>query len=92
MLDGLVTSLDFLEDSTFAIRFVRFVSLSVNEVTSVNNTQWLTIHVYFVQDTIRAPLLLQMSNANQGCKSNLLVDTLTQALMEFLEKKLLPKW
>jgi hypothetical protein len=32
--------------------------------------------------------LLQMSNANQ----NVLVDTLTQALMEFLKKKLLPKW
>jgi hypothetical protein len=83
-----MSSFDFFEDSTFAIRSVRFVSLSVNEVTSVNNIQWLTIHVYFVQDIIRAPLLLQMSNANQ----NVLVDTLTQALMEFLKKKLLPKW
>jgi hypothetical protein len=68
--DGLVIVLRAL---AFAIISTRFVSLNADEVISVDNMQWLAMHVYVVQDNKRVPFLLHKFHANQRCKFDMLV-------------------
>jgi hypothetical protein len=42
------------------VQQARFVAISLNEVTSCDNGQWLCIHIYVVLDWIKVPLLLNI--------------------------------
>jgi len=41
---------------TFAI--IAFIEVIIDEVTSIKNMQWLSIHLYMVQNWKRIPILL----------------------------------
>ncbi len=41
-----------------------FIIVSANEVMAINNTQWLFIHLYVVQNWKRIPILLCMETIN----------------------------
>jgi hypothetical protein len=43
-----------------AIAGVSFLSINCDEVTSINNQQWLLVHVYVLDNWVHAPLFLSM--------------------------------
>jgi len=40
------------------LAFVAYTNISIDEVKTINNTQWLSIHLYVVQAWKRIPILL----------------------------------
>ena len=52
------------------------LSISVDEVTAVDNTSWLGVHVYVMDDWERVPHLLHLSSVSDGC-----ADQLTSTIM-----------
>jgi hypothetical protein len=47
-----------LETTKVTFVFATFIIINANEVTTLNNTQWLSIHLYAVQGWKRIPILL----------------------------------
>lgn len=43
------------------VQNAKFVSISADEVTAVDNTSWIGVHVYAVQSWERIPYLLHLS-------------------------------
>ncbi len=43
-----------------AIKIVRFIAISCDEVTMIDNGSWICIHAYVVQSWVRIPILLQV--------------------------------
>jgi hypothetical protein len=73
--------LSILVAITKALQAARVISITANEVTGIDNTQWLSVHVYVVQNFVRVPLLLHLSHIIDGCKSNYILGLITTALM-----------
>jgi hypothetical protein len=46
-----------LEATKTTFFFATFIVININEVITINNTQWLSIHLYAVQDWKRNPIL-----------------------------------
>jgi len=49
-----------MEETKRLISAARFVAVTVDEVTAVDNSSWLSVHAYIVQDWIRIPLLISL--------------------------------
>jgi hypothetical protein len=47
-----------LEATKVAFVVAPFITISVDEITMINNTQWLSLHLYVVQKWRRIPILL----------------------------------
>ena len=62
------------------VRSARIISISADEVTAIDNTSWLGVHVYAMDSWERVPHLLHLSciseSSDGGC-----VDNLTNAIM-----------
>jgi hypothetical protein len=44
------------------VRSARFISLSCDEVTSIDNGSWISIHCYVVQNWSRVPILISLQH------------------------------
>jgi hypothetical protein len=49
-----------LEATKAAFATTSFITVNANEVTIIDNIQWLSIHLYMVQQWKRIPILLYM--------------------------------
>ena len=61
------------------VQSARFVSISADEVTTVDNTSWIGVHVYAVNSWERVPYLLHLSLSDCGT-----VDHVTDVIMHAL--------
>jgi len=64
------------------VRNARFVSISVDEVTAVNNTLWIGIHVYVVDEWKRVPHLLHLFYVSNCGTVNHFTNVIMQTLVE----------
>jgi hypothetical protein len=49
-----------------AIAKVSFLLISCDDMTSINNQQWLSVHVYALDNWVHTPLLLSMAQVIGG--------------------------
>jgi hypothetical protein len=55
------------------VKSSRFISLSSDEVTSIDNGSWISIHCYIVQNWSRVPILISLKRVQgQATSANLL--------------------
>jgi hypothetical protein len=57
----------------------RFIAMSADEVTSVDNASWISIHAYVVVDFVRMPLLLALERVVASDKAG--SDHVTKVIM-----------
>ncbi len=53
-----------LEATKVAFVIAPFIAISVDEITTINNTQWLSIHLYVVHKWRHIPILLCVETIN----------------------------
>jgi hypothetical protein len=63
------------------VQFARIISISVDEVTTVDNTSWVGIHVYAMQSWERMPYLLYLSCVSESGTSDHLTNVIMHALL-----------
>jgi hypothetical protein len=59
----------------------RYFSVSYNDVTTMDNGTWVSIHVYVVKDYERLPMLAALEHVQEGATSN----NLTKVVMTNLQ-------
>jgi hypothetical protein len=62
------------------IQNVKFLSLTCDEIISMDNASWASVHGYIVQDWCHIPLLLNLKHVLSGSKT----DSLTLLIMNSL--------
>ncbi len=80
-----------LEVTKFVIGTTQYLSLTCDEVSTINNQSWLLIHVYVVQNWLRIPIFLSLECVVVGSSAHNLTLVLMQTLMhqKSLTKKLI---
>jgi len=63
------------------INSAHFISITCDEVTTVDNGSWLCIHGYIVENYVRVPLLISLQRLVEGATA----DALTLVIMKALE-------
>jgi hypothetical protein len=58
----------------------KFLSISVDEVTTVDNQAWISIHAYVVQDFYRTPILVSVERLTEGATAPKLAEVIVDAL------------
>ena len=56
-----------------------FLSISADEVTSVDNTSWLSLHVYACQSWKRVPILLSLQRMVDGGGADVVREMITSS-------------
>ncbi|KAH9291551.1 hypothetical protein KI387_043264, partial [Taxus chinensis] len=57
------------EDLKLCVQQAKYISLSLDEVTAVDNTSWICIHVYTFANDIRTPHLLEIHKMTENYNS-----------------------
>jgi hypothetical protein len=58
---------DFVLTSTKAImQAINYFFMNVNEVTTLDNWQWISVHVYVMKDWCRFPILLTLERVEMN--------------------------
>jgi len=60
------------------IQVAHFIAVTIDEITTVDNSSWLSIHVYIVQEWVRVLLLVSLQRME--CSPN--IDNLTKLIIE----------
>lgn len=60
------------------IQGARYIACLVDEVTAVDNSSWLSVHLYVVQEWVRVPLLVSLQRVE--CSPN--AENLTKLIMD----------
>jgi len=60
-----------------------FIAINADEVTTINNTQWLSIHLYVVQNWKRIPILLCVEIVSTYVTSNNIYALMLKCLGDF---------
>jgi hypothetical protein len=60
-----------------------FIVVNSNEVTTIDNTQWLSIHLYMVKAWKRIPILLCVEFVGVFATSNNIFGLMVKGLLEF---------
>lgn len=58
-----------------------YVAMTADEVTTVDNSSWISIHAYVVKDWVRVPYLIALQHLVGGASS----DNLTSVILKALE-------
>ena len=64
------------------IKYSNFISLSLDEVTTIDNTSWVCMHVYTVNDLCHQPFLLSIAKLNCSATAENLYELLKTTLIE----------
>jgi hypothetical protein len=80
MADNLKHIID--ERTCSEIQQCRFFAISCDEVTSIANEVWISIHIYVVNNYARLPILLSCKRVVEGCYANNLAKVITHSLVE----------
>jgi hypothetical protein len=57
--------------------------MSTNEITTIDNQFWLSMHLYVVEAWKRAPILLNFEKIVDGSTSNTMTSMIVESLIEF---------
>ncbi len=69
--------------ATFAC--ANFIAVNANEVTTIDNTQWLSIHLYVVQGWKKIPSLLCVESIRVFATLDNIFGLMVKGLLEFGE-------
>ena len=58
----------------------KFLSIIVDEVTTVDNQVWISVHAYVVQDFYRTPILVSVERLTEGATAPKLAQVIVDAL------------
>lgn len=72
-----------LDVTKVAFAAIAFIAISANEVTSINNTQWCSIHLYVVQNWTKIPILFCLDQVNVYATSNNIFVIMFKCFFEF---------
>jgi hypothetical protein len=64
-----------------AVKAANFISISCNEVTSVDNQSWLSLHAYIIKEWSQIPILLSLERVVEGADAGHLTRVIIQALL-----------
>ena len=64
------------------IKDSNFIALSLDEVTTIDNTSWVCMHVYTVNNFFRQPFLLFVAKLNRSATTENLYELLKTTLIE----------
>jgi hypothetical protein len=59
---------------------VRYFTVTVDEVTTIDNGMWLSVTIYFIQDFERQSLMAALEHMDDGTSSNNLTKAITKAI------------
>ncbi len=60
-----------------------FIVISVDEITMIDNTQWLSIHLYVVQKWKHIPILLCVEAVNLFATSDNIFSLMVKCMLDF---------
>jgi len=72
-----------LEATKLAFVVAPFIVISVYEVTTIDNTQWLSIHLYVVQNGKHIPILLCVEAVSLSATSNNIFSLMVKCMLDF---------
>jgi len=72
-----------LEATKIAFVCANFFVVNADEITTINNTQWLSIHLYMVQGWKRVPILLCVESIRVFATSNNIFGLMVKGLLKF---------
>ncbi len=72
-----------LDVTKVAFATTTFIVVSANEVTSINNTQWCSIHLYVVQNWTKIPILFYLDQVSVYATSNNIFVLMFKCFLEF---------
>jgi hypothetical protein len=64
-----------------AVKAANFISISCDEVTSVDNQSWLSLHAYIIKEWSWIPILLSLERVVKGADAGNLTRVIIQALL-----------
>ena len=64
------------------IKDSNFIALSLDEVTIIDNTSWVCMHVYTINNLCHQPFLLSVAKLNRSATTENLYELLKNALIE----------
>jgi hypothetical protein len=64
------------------VKSARFISISCNEVTSIDNGSWISIHAYVVQNWSRIPILITLEHIQDQATSVNLLQIILKAVKD----------
>ena len=70
------------EDMKESIKDLNFIALSLDEVIAIDNTSWVCMHVYTVNNLCRQPFLLFVAKLNSSATTENLYELLKTTLIE----------
>jgi hypothetical protein len=63
------------------MKATNFISISCDEVTSVDNQSWLSLHAYIIKEWSQIPILLSLERVVEGADAGNLTRVIIQALL-----------
>jgi hypothetical protein len=63
------------------VQEARYIAVTVDEVTTVDNGSWLSVHCYVVKDWIRIPLLVSLQRVTTAANSNNITTLIMDSVM-----------
>jgi hypothetical protein len=72
-----------LEATKVAFFYANFIVVSAYEITTIDNTQWVSIHLYMVQCWKRIPILLCVESIGVFATSNNIFGLMVNGLLKF---------
>jgi hypothetical protein len=72
-----------LEATKVAFVCANFIVVNANEIITIDNTQWLSIHLYMVQTWKRIPIFLCVEFVGVFATSNNIFGLMVKGLLEF---------
>jgi hypothetical protein len=57
--------------------------MSADEVTTIDNQSWLSVHLYIVEAWKRVPIFLNLQKVVDGGTSNIMTSMIVESLIKF---------
>jgi hypothetical protein len=57
--------------------------LNANELTTIDNQQWINVHIYVIEKVVRIPILLSLQDVEMCAATDNLINIILQNLTKF---------
>jgi hypothetical protein len=68
------------EETRSDLKKANYISALADEVTTINGSAWLSMHVYVCQNFMRVPILLSLQHITRGANADNLTDMIISSL------------
>jgi hypothetical protein len=72
-----------IESNRTIVEKAKYLAISYNEVTTIDNLSWCDVHAYVVDNFKRIPLLLNLEKVIGGGNADNLIQLIMRSLMEY---------